>query len=339
MAEKRQKNEKWWYKGKIIEVVKEYKYLGILLNSTLNLGQHFKSKKENAKRIISNFDSIILKNEVPAKSKLHIFDAVIRSSISYGAQVWGCKMYSDVEVLQKYFLKRIFCLPRHTPDYVLYLETCLFPLFVYTLELHLWYKNRCLELDHDRYPRFFIQEIIKRKVFWYTDWTLLAREFKIPINEITKAGSNVQELVSIVKSKLRESYLDKLSNSRTRLLYKEIQLNDELEKNYLYQTGLKTSEIVWIFKARGELIYLNKYSFNTESKQCSLCNLMEEEDTFHFIAKCPILSPFRRLYFKKGKLDKLEFLNLFKKENLRKLALYCKYAWNYRYDLVQEFNY
>ena len=69
------------------------------------------------------------------------------------------------------------------------------------------------------------------------------------------------------------------------------------------------------------------------------CNLMEEEDTFHFIAKCPILSPFRRLYWKKERLDEQEFFKFFKKENLRKLTFYRKYAWDYRYRLVQEFNY
>lgn len=333
------KIEKWWYRGMLIDVVKEFKYLGVLFTSTLNLEQHFKNKVSAAKMALNNFNSIIMNNDVPLNSKLQIFNAVFRSSISYAAQAWGAKQYDHIELLQKYFIKRVLRLPIYTPDYLIYLETGIWPLFVYTLELHLRYKNRCLELSEDRYPNFFMHELIKRKLFCYEDWSRLEKEFGVSVEEITKPGSNIQEIVEIVKSKLGNSFKEKLYNSSRSILYKDIYLKENYTNDYIYDSKFKASEIGWIFKVRGELMYLNKYAFKVTNGICSLCNMGEVEDIWHFVARCPILDTLRLKFLGKKLLNGEDFLGLQKNEKLKSLAEYCKYAWKYRYNLVTHFNY
>lgn len=256
-----------------------------------------------------------------------------------GAQIWGAKMFNSLEIMQKYFIKKILRLPIRTPDYLLYLETELWPMFVHTLEIHLRFKNRCLELDNERYPLFFAQEVIKNKVFWYEDWLQLEKEFGVPINELIKCNSNILEIINLVKDRFLNSYVTKLQNSISCLLYKELYGNENYTNKYINDRNLKTSDISWIFKVRGELMYLNKYKFKTTSKNCSLCNLQVEEDVWHFVARCPILSNIRSSHLKKKELNGDEFKSLFKPENLKSVALYCKDAWKYRYELVSEFNY
>lgn len=335
------KKEKWWLNNERIDVVNEYKYLGILLTTCIGLDKHFKEKTAAAVMAISNFNRIILNENVPFSAKLEIFNAVVRSSVSYGAQVWGAKMYNGIEILQKFFIKKVLGLPKYTPDFILYMETCLMPLFIHTVGLHLSYKNRCQKLEEHRYPHFFAQEIIKRKIYWYKDWEKLEEKFGVPIMEFVRVESDVQSIMDKIREGVVNMHKDKLQNSISHRLYKELyEKNDLVENyNYIYDKKLKKSEISWFFKVKGELMYLNKYSYKTLNKNCSMCNCEEEEDVWHFVARCPVLASIRLIYLGKKKLEGEEFIGLFEKRNLKKLAAFCKDAWNYRYELVAHFNY
>lgn len=331
--------EKWWYKNERIEVVSAYQYLGILLTPTLNMEQHFKNKVATAKMALFNLSGLLFQDDVPFGSKVQIFNALYRSSVSYGAQVWGAEMHGPVEVLQKFFIKKVLRLPMYTPDFILYLETNLWPLFLYTLEVNLRYKNRCLALEESRYPHFLMQELINRKLFVYKDWLRIASDFEIPICELTECESNVQEIIGLIRSKLGSSFREKLEATTRFNLYKEIYGNEKFMVDYIYNYEYKQSEINWIFKVKTEIMYLNKYSFKSKSKLCSLCNQNEVEDVWHFVAKCPILATIRKIHLGKNNLDGEEFLSMLEKGNLKKLARFCKNAWVYRHELVREFNY
>ena len=331
------KNEIFWFLKRKIEVVQSYKYLGVLLTSNLSLYRHLESKIAEANIKIHSLSRILYDENVPIHSKFHLFNAIARSSLTYGAQVWGASMFNSLEVCQRAFLKKTLRLPMSTPDYMLYLECNVFPMFVFALELHLYYKNRCLNMPEVRYPNFLVKELFKRKVFWYENYKRLADEFQIPIEDFLYG--DVGTVIDKVKCCLRSQYVARVNASQRHLLYKEIHgISDAY--NFVYNSALKTSEISWALKIRGELMYLNKYNFKSDSVCCSLCNLRQEEGVFHFVAVCPILAEWRRLFFRKSRLDREEFLDIIVKgSQLKALALYCKAAWAYRYDLVLEFNY
>jgi hypothetical protein len=71
-------------------------------------------------------------------------------------------------------------------------------------------------------------------------------------------------------------------------------------------------------EARAELVDLNyKPSDANRMCVCSLCNLNENENVFHFIAVCLILSGIRKTSFGKIRLDENEFKNLLNGGNWR----------------------
>lgn len=149
------RNERWWYNGKRIEVVNEYKYLGVILTSKLSFYKHFEAKVASAQLAMNSLNNITFNNEMPFSSKMQIFNAVRKSMVSCGAQIWEAKSYNALEVFQKFFIKTTLRLPLYTPDHILYLETHILPLLINTVRIHLAYKNRCLKLKDDRYPNFF----------------------------------------------------------------------------------------------------------------------------------------------------------------------------------------
>lgn len=76
------------------------------------------------------------------------------------------------------------------------------------------------------------------------------------------------------------------------------------DKNSPYFTSL-------IFRTRGGLLDLNALGFkNNSNKLCPFCNLNEEENTFHFVARCPIFGYDRKNLFGKEVLNDVEFIDI-----------------------------
>lgn len=130
--------KKCFLKGGIIEVVKSYKYLGIRLTLKMTFNNHFHIKtsmaKTNINCLFSHFPELY---RVSAEGKLKIFNALFKSVICYGSQVWSFEEYAEVEKFQRYFFKIRFNLPQFTPAQR--------PKFLcYTFKLHVIYTLKIL---------------------------------------------------------------------------------------------------------------------------------------------------------------------------------------------------
>jgi len=159
--------EKWFYKQEEIEKVSEYKYLGIILTPALSFNKHIKNRNSQAKsKINSTWVNFLSKKGIALGAKWKLFLAVCRSIQAYGAQVWGYCGFEEVDLLQRFFLKRILKLPANTPNYVLALEGELQEAHIYTLSLHLHYIYRTIfEYNDSRLPHLLSLKIIQKKLF------------------------------------------------------------------------------------------------------------------------------------------------------------------------------
>uniref|UniRef100_T1I198 Reverse transcriptase zinc-binding domain-containing protein n=1 Tax=Rhodnius prolixus TaxID=13249 RepID=T1I198_RHOPR len=84
-----------------------------------------------------------------------------------------------------------------------------------------------------------------------------------------------------------------MQNSRWHSIYKELSF-DFGPNHYITDTN-SLFFIQNIIKIRGSLFNLNyRVGRSEEAQICSLCNLHELEDIFHYIAVCPILTEFRK---------------------------------------------
>jgi hypothetical protein len=328
------RHEKWWFRNEEVDVTSQYKYLGMNLTPRLSFAAHFREKSSKAKLALNSFNSIIFNKKIPFASKMKIFEAVARSITCYGAQIWGSRIYESVESVQRYFIKKVFGLPRNAPDHSLYLETGLSLVFLHTLQMQLNFVSRCKKLSQDRYPRFLLEEVIRKKVYIFKDWEELRRVYDVSIMDFFEERVNAKVIIAKIRQKITDGWRTRLFASRSRILHPVLQTFTE----YIYSKHDSTV-ISWLLRARAELMYLNKYSTANGITICSMCNMNEEEDVVHFIARCPILSEFRMKYFKVRELslDKLEeYLN---GKDWLDLSNYCKTAWQYRYSLIREFNY
>jgi len=341
---KLKKSYQWFYRGQQIEVVKNYKYLGILLSSGGSLGCHFEKQLASAKLgLNSTYRSIFYAKTFSLDPFFKFFDAVSRSTICYGAQVWGHIGFNEVEVLQRFFIKKLMWLPYNTPNYAVLLETGRDPMFLFTLKLHWTYLQHVLEMSDSRYPRKVFNFGRINNLKWFRNLRALAEKYNMWQNFLPFNASNFKRnicaLYKLIQDATRVDLLNQVMLAQHHIWYKEVKLSCCREEYLLL--GLNLKDVRYIIKARTDMLPLNcKLWFPESVYTCSLCNLNADENLLHFIAICPILKEFRERYFRLSRLSEVQFIQVLHGHfGWKQLALYVRAALEYRDELITDFNY
>lgn len=339
---RRSQTEKWFFGEGEIETVREYKYLGLLLTPTLSMTKHLKERLALGKSAINTtWREVISQKDVPHSAKYKIFEAVMRSIVCYAGQVWGVKQFEDVEKILRFFLKKLFRLPRTTPNYMLHLETGLAPIYLHTLKLHFDYVCKVLTTYHSgRLPYKVCSVIINEKKLWFRDWfDLLGDDCAFMSDSFsTMADINKVNLYAVL-SRVDDRFWDKVQvaaqSSQHRAIYRNLSINFGNERGY-FKDDNSIQKISILFKLRGELLPLNNQPHATTPPICTLCNLQKEEDIVHFLGECPVFDAIRRSTFGKSMLtfdEVIRYLNGFDWEALFTFAVN---ALKYRRRIITE---
>lgn len=331
-------NERWHFDGETIQVVKEYKYLGVYFTRNLNMERHLREKLAKSKVAINTAWRKCFTNKYIAHScKYKVFEAVSESILFYAAQVWGGKQFETVEKLLRFYIKRAFRLPLNTPNYMLMLETGLSPLFVKTLKLQVEYVVKVLSMPDYRLPKKAALQTIRSKTGWYKEWLDLASRcgMELSAEDTSSWKPKLYQLIERVDEQIREGFLEKASGSLHRSVYSRLCHN--LEHNNYFRDEHSIEEIATVLKLRGELLKLNYIPHRDDLPiVCRMCNLSEREDIFHFVGRCPILRETRRSVFGNDVLSENQVIQILNEINVTKLSRYCKIALQYRDRILSE---
>lgn len=336
-------NEKWSYRGETVRITSEYCYLGFILTPKLSFTKHIAKRTRSAKNSINSvWKNFLSRHNIPLKSKWKVYQAVSRAIQSYGAQVYGCSNLEEVDKLQRFFLKRLFKLPSYAPNYAVDLEFGTESGYIYTLNLHQNYIMKTLfEYNEERLPHKLSKLIVEKNIAWVKEWNNLGRNYNKQWNlsnlNLVNWSRQNHELLENLRCASKELARQKATSSVSRV-YKYL----DFSKGECYINKIeKTYDIAWIFKARVELLYLKGaiYVGSNSNKQCTICNLGEDESIQHFIGKCPVLREFRIEVFNKDMLSEEEIINILNginDEDFKKMLLYLKTAMKYRNFLINE---
>ena len=102
-------DEKWYFCGNEIEIVSSYCYLGVILTPRLSFQQHINERNSKAKKSINSIWKHFLgKSSIKFTSKYQLFLAVCRAIQCYAAEIWGFGYFDEVNILQRYFIKKYY---------------------------------------------------------------------------------------------------------------------------------------------------------------------------------------------------------------------------------------
>lgn len=109
----------WRWKGKKIEEVKEFTYLGYRMQRNEEQEAQVKERIKKAAAVMGQVWSIgkrrFGKN---LERRLWLFDRLVWTVMSYGIEILGWKEREGMEKLEERYLRWIFGLDRRTPGYM-----------------------------------------------------------------------------------------------------------------------------------------------------------------------------------------------------------------------------
>jgi len=241
-------------------------------------------------------------------------------------------------------MKKLFSLPAWTPNFFLDLELAQESLNAFTFRMHVQYCQKAVNLPEYRLPRIVALEIIKRNLWWFKHWQHLARDLSCELDatgENQTVWSSQLSNLGIKANEVRLSEaLRKASESSHFTLFRT--LTKEYKESLVpyFDLNITFTECRWLIKLRGELLYLNYRPWDNKNDDledglCTLCNLKEKEDVFHFLMKCPILSEIRLLHLNEKSPD----LNAMMKyltgvHHCGPLVKFARHAWRFRWDYL-----
>ncbi|MCG8110258.1 MAG: reverse transcriptase family protein, partial [Candidatus Thiodiazotropha taylori] len=116
--------------GTELDIVKEYKYLGIYLSSSGSFQTAKKYIAEQGNKALFSMIKKCRNLNLPFDIQIELFDKTIKPILLYGCEVWGFGNCDIIERVQLKFYKYIFNLKRSTPSFMIYGELGITPIRV-----------------------------------------------------------------------------------------------------------------------------------------------------------------------------------------------------------------
>lgn len=311
------------YNNKPLQVSSEYVYLGVKLSSHGVFHKAALQAISKGRMAIASVKNILVNSRMTSQeSRMQLFQSIVCATLLYGAEIWGSRYEDMIEVVQSQFLKSVFCLPRCTPHYMVRLEFGVVKLAYHVLKQMLRWWLKLLSMPEERFPRKCYNQLVvvdqlSRNVEKFNWVTLLKRKLvQLDYAEIWEAQSHellkdrIGEILDRYEIQLVEQDYRRLQSSSYCTLYKELKPNPGIEEmkpktsSYFSLMGPidRTRVVAQIRLVQNSKVnfYINRMAYNWSSEeQCSVCNLHENEDLYHFLFKCPHFSELRSTYLEK----------------------------------------
>ena len=129
--------ERWFMVDQNLEVVNTYKYLGLIFFLLDSFTAAMEDIAIRAKK--GRIEILRTLKKIGCNSRvifffffffLKLFDAQIIPTLLYAAEIWGYKMYEQIERVHLFACKRVLLVRNKTPNDVVYGELGRYPLFI-----------------------------------------------------------------------------------------------------------------------------------------------------------------------------------------------------------------
>ena len=319
-----------------LEVVGEYKYLGVLFSRG---GSFYSTKKHLAGQAEKAMYSLIKKSRsllLPLDMQFELFDKLVKPILLYGSEVWG---FGTLDILDRTvlkILKFILNMKSSTPNFMVYGESGVFPLYIdiQCRVISYWAKlvtGDVLKLSgmiyRILYSLFKYSNVRNSRFAWIKNVKEILNNCGMSGIWETHSFPNEKWLISAVKQKLRDIYIAnwhaQLDTSSSATTYKLIKTRFGME-NYLVTLPMKFRKSLIKIRTRNHRLPIETGRWQHVTREERICNLCNQSlgDEFHFILECKELKDIRRKYLRMyyyKKPNVLKFHQLFNTKNKKEL--------------------
>ena len=137
------KERTWSLGGKDLNIVKSYKYLGIMLDGLLAWKPHKQRTLTKANQTSNQVFGVLRRTDsMSARAAIQLYKALVLPVLEYGAEIWGNCEWEEAEKLQRAVARRILGAKQGTSNAFLMGELGWWPLSARRdlLRLRFWWK-------------------------------------------------------------------------------------------------------------------------------------------------------------------------------------------------------
>ncbi|CAG5100676.1 Similar to jockey\pol: RNA-directed DNA polymerase from mobile element jockey (Drosophila funebris) [Cotesia congregata] len=301
------------YKQTCLELVKNYTYLGINVSTSAKGLTALKTALNKAKCASGASLSLLARAKCDSWDAYNkIFDSMVASVFLYAFPAWGLWYRNSLEPVQTLFFKKLFNLPRNTPDWAVRLEFGLKPVAVRALSCVLRWTIKTLKANDECLHKIYLLRLYhlaqKTTTASPYNWVSQLRElltecgeahlldsldplcWEIRMNAILESYSAIcrsKDVSDAERSKSLELYTPSLvRHSPANYLLLNIPF---ASKRIIVQIRLSNKHNCFLNTGKN-LVRFNPSSF------CQLCNSPVPDTIEHLLVTCPMFTGLRNHY-------------------------------------------
>jgi hypothetical protein len=299
--------EKWLYDGMKLEVVNEYKYLGVIFSTGLTFSYSLQDMSNRARKgVFGILKFLWTLGENCPKLFFKLFDCQIQPILTYGAEAWG--LIADHTVIERvhlFAIKRLLNVSAKTPSALVYGESGRYPLYIQSYTKCIKYWLKVTQMSDDRIPlkayRMLYNLHCNNKNNWVSNVCFTLYRYGFGHVWENQGVSNVSHFLLVFKQRLVDCYLqDWNSNIMSKdryVFYSTFKQCHQIPEYVLKlkNPALRKSLTRIRLGVSALTIHRFRYAKIQVSLDCPFCqNVCETE--LHFILTCPKYRTLRELY-------------------------------------------
>ena len=149
-----EKDVKFSFKGKPIEIVDDYVYLGILMTTSSLFRRQMERAKKKAMEVLYTTLGLIFKTKLASfHAHYTLFESIVKSTLLYSCAVWSHRYKSDLEPVQNNYYRRLLGLHPQLSTAIVRSESASRLLEVSIWEQTLCFVGKIKMMDNRRYAR------------------------------------------------------------------------------------------------------------------------------------------------------------------------------------------
>ena len=299
--------ENWIYGGVPLEIVNQYKYLGIIFSTCVTFSYSLEQMALKAKKCVFGVLKFLWSlGENSPKLFFKIFDSQIQPILTYGSEVWG--LTTDHTVIERVHLlaiKRLLNVSIRTPNALVYHESGRYPLFIQTSTKCIRYWLKLINMEETRIPKKAYRMLYALHSNGKNNWvsSVCSTLYKYGFGYVweNQGVQNVTLFISAFKQRLVDCHfqdLDSLvmSNERYQFYSSFRQLRGIPDYFNLLKNPILRKRLTRIRLGVSQLkTHKHRYSNQEGNTDCSFCQGIEESE-IHFILVCPKYKSIREQY-------------------------------------------
>ena len=333
------------YGDTILDIVNEYKYLGVILDEHLTFEACSKTLADSGGRalgaIISKFKEY---KDLGYKTFTKLFDACVAPVLDYGSGIWGKAKVKHAELVQNKAYRYFLGVHKFTPIAAMQAEMGWLPSKYrqYTKMLQFW--NRLIKMPNDRLTKQVFMTDYEYRNTWSSALKEIFTDLGLENIFLNKTECNIETCKKLLFEKFEKECIETINIKPKLRQYKlfkmDVQPTDYVKFMSKYDRSLLAKFRCGILQLKVETGRFNNTKL--EERLCDVCDLREIEDEYHFLCICTLYSQERQTLFNKVNNKYNDFTNLDMRQKFTFLLSNCskdvskfiKRAWDVRKEVL-----